>query len=134
MTKYTALLSFVFGIILTVFAILSWRSCQQKDEAALINQDYYLITNQIRKMNKMVVLEQDFSSFQTHKSSAANIAGFDILPREMVLYTTAKAQVSYDLKQMKIEVDTVHKKLIIEQLPEPEIKIYPEVRIHFMDD
>lgn len=134
MTKYTALLSFVFGIILTVFAILSWRSCHQKDEAALINQDYYLITNQIRKMNKMVVLEQDFSSFQTHKSSAANIAGFDILPREMVLYTTAKAQVSYDLKQMKIEVDTVHKKLIIEQLPEPEIKIYPEVRIHFMDD
>lgn len=82
----------------------------------------------------MVVLEQDFSSFQTHKSSAASIAGFDILPREMVLYTTAKAQVSYDLKKMKIDVDTVNKKVIIDELPQPEIKIFPDVKIHFMDD
>ncbi len=134
MNKYTGLLSFVFGIILTVFVFLSWRSCNKKDDAAMINQDYYLITNQIQKMNKMVVLEQDFSSFQTHKSSAANIAGFDILPREMVLYTTAKAQVSYDLKKMKINVDTVNKKVIIDELPQPEIKIFPDVKIHFMDD
>ncbi|MCG2792313.1 MAG: DUF4230 domain-containing protein [Weeksellaceae bacterium] len=134
MTKYTGVLSFIFGIILTIFSFLSWRGCHQKDDAALVNQDYYLITNQIQKMNKMVVLEQDFSSFQTHKSSAANIAGFDILPKEMVLYTTAKAQVSYDLKQMKIEVDTANKKIIIEELPQPEIKIFPDVKIHFMDD
>lgn len=134
MTKYTGILSFIFGITLTVFLFLSWRSCNKKEDAALINQDYYLITNQIQKMNKMVVLEQDFSSFQTHKSSAANIAGFDILPREMVLYTTAKAQVSYDLKQMKIDVDTVNKKLILQEIPQPEIKIFPDVKIHFMDD
>ena len=134
MTKYTGILSFIFGIILTVFLFLSWRSCNKKEDAALINQDYYLITNQIQKMNKMVVLEQDFSSFQTHKSSAASVAGFDILPREMVLYTTAKAQVSYDLKQMKIDVDTVNKKLILQEIPQPEIKIFPDVKIHFMDD
>lgn len=134
MNKYTGLLSFIFGIILTVFAFLSWRSCHKKDDAAMINQDYYLITNQIQKMNKMVVLEQDFSSFQTHKSAAARVAGFDILPKEMVLYTTAKAQVSYDLKKMKIDVDTVNKKVIIEELPQPEIKIFPDVKIHFMDD
>ena len=134
MNKYIGLLSFIFGIILTVFAFLSWRSCHKKDDAAMINQDYYLITNQIQKMNKMVVLEQDFSSFQTHKSAAARVAGFDILPKEMVLYTTAKAQVSYDLKKMKIDVDTINKKVIIEELPQPEIKIFPDVKIHFMDD
>ena len=134
MTKYTGILSFIFGIILTVFLFLSWRSCNKKEDAALINQDYYLITNQIQKMNKMVVLEQDFSSFQTHKSSAASVAGFDILPREMVLYTTAKAQVTYDLKKMKIDVDTVNKKLILQEIPQPEIRIFPDVKIHFMDD
>jgi hypothetical protein len=134
MTKFTGLLSFIFGIILTIFLFLSWRSCNKKEDAALINQDYYLITNQIQKMNKMVVLEQDFSSFQTHKSSAASIAGYDILPREMVLYTTAKAQVTYDLKKMKIDVDTVNKRLILQEIPQPEIKIFPDVKIHFMDD
>ena len=52
----------------------------------------------------------------------------------MVLYTTAKAQVTYDLKKLKIEVDSTDKKLIIKEIPEAEIKIYPDVKIHFMDD
>ena len=32
MNKYTGLLSFIFGIILTVFVFLSWRSCNKNDE------------------------------------------------------------------------------------------------------
>ena len=35
---------------------------------------------------------------------------------------------------MKIEVDSIQKKLIIKELPSPEVKIFPEVKIHFMDD
>ena len=56
------------------------------------------------------------------------------MPKEMVLYTTAKAQVSYDLKKMKIDVDTVNKKLVIDALPQADIKVFPDVKIHFMDD
>lgn len=85
-------------------------------------------------MNKMVVLEQNFSSFQTHKDAAFTIGKYDILPKEMVLYSTAKAQVSYDLSQMKTKVDSVHKKLIIESLPPADIKIFPETKIYFMND
>lgn len=85
-------------------------------------------------MNKMVVLEQNFSSFQTHKSSIFKVGKIDVFPKEMVLYSTAKAQVFYDLKRLKVEINTVRKKLIIKKLPSPETKIYPEVKIHFMDD
>ena len=82
----------------------------------------------------MIVLEQNFSSFQTHKSSVFRLGSIDVFPKEMVLYSTAKTQVSYDLKKMKIEVDSIQKKLIIKELPSPEVKIFPEVKIHFMDD
>ncbi len=133
MNNLKKFLPFLTGVLLTIFSLLAWRGCH-KDEGAVINKDYYLITNQISKMNKMVVIEQDFSSFQTHKSKAFSIVGYDVLPKEMVLYTTAKAQVSYDLKKMKIDVDTVNKKLIIDELPQPEIKVFPDVKIHFMDD
>lgn len=133
MNKLNSFLPFLVGVLLTIFCLLAWRGCH-KDEGAVINKDYYLLTNQITKMNKMVVLEQDFSSFQTHKSKAFSIAGYDVLPKEMVLYTTAKAQVTYDLKKMKIDVDTVNKKLIIDELPQAEIKVFPDVKIHFMDD
>lgn len=133
MNNIRSILPFVIGVLLTIFSLLAWRGCH-KEEGAVINKDYYLITNQISKMNKMVVLEQDFSSFQTHKSKVFSISGYDVLPKEMVLYTTAKAQVSYDLKKMKIDVDTINKKLIINELPQAEIKIFPDVKIHFMDD
>jgi len=119
--------------MLTLLVVFIWRNCHQ-EKSQIINQDYYLITNQIQKMNKMVVLEQKFSSFQTHKDAAFQVGGYDFLPKEMVLYTTAKAQISYDLNKMKIEVDSIDKKLIIKELPKAEIQIFPEANIHFMDD
>ncbi|WP_411897793.1 DUF4230 domain-containing protein [Elizabethkingia occulta] len=133
MRRTPTYIGILIGILSTLLVVSVWRGCKEK-KAETINQDYYLITNQISKMNKMVVLEQNFSSFQTHKSAAFKFGGYDILPKEMVLYTTAKAQVTYDLKQMKIDVDTINKKLVITELPRAEIKIYPDVKIHFMDD
>ncbi|MYY28408.1 DUF4230 domain-containing protein [Elizabethkingia anophelis] len=133
MRRTPTYIGILIGILSTLLVVSVWRGCKEK-KAEAINQDYYLITNQISIMNKMVVLEQNFSSFQTHKSAAFKFGGYDILPKEMVLYTTAKAQVTYDLKQMKIDVDTINKKLVITELPRAEIKIYPDVKIHFMDD
>ncbi|MCL1671305.1 DUF4230 domain-containing protein [Elizabethkingia ursingii] len=133
MRRTPTYIGILIGILSTLLVVSVWRGCKEK-KAEAINHDYYLITNQISKMNKMVVLEQNFSSFQTHKSAAFKFGGYDILPKEMVLYTTAKAQVTYDLKQMKIYVDTINKKLVITELPRAEIKIYPDVKIHFMDD
>ena len=124
---------FLFGAFFS-FLLAYFYINFNKEESQAINKDYYILNNQIDKLNKMIVLEQNFSSFQTHKSSAFRLGNIDVFPKEMVLYSTAKAQVSYDLKKMKIEVDSIQKKLIIKELPLPEVKIFPEVKIHFMDD
>jgi len=50
------LLYILAGIILTSFVITLWNNFTKKTEEAVQN-DYYIITNQIRKMNKMVVME-----------------------------------------------------------------------------
>lgn len=133
MSFYKNIFIFLFGCAfasLLGYFILNFN----KKEANVINKDYYILNNQISKMNKMLVLEQNFSSFQTHKSSAINLGGFEILSKEMVLYTTAKAQVSYDLKKLKINIDSINKRLIIKEIPNAEIKVFPETKIHFMDD
>lgn len=124
---------FLFGAFFS-FLLAYFYINFNKEESQVINKDYYILNNQIDKLNKMIVLEQNFSSFQTHKSSAFRLGSIDVFPKEMVLYSIAKAQVSYDLKKMKIEVDSIQKKLIIKELPSPEVKIFPEVKIHFMDD
>ena len=125
---------FLFGAFFSFLLAYFYINFNKKEETEAINKDYYILNNQINKVNKMIVLEQNFSSFQTHKSSAFRLGNIDVFPKEMVLYSTAKAQVSYDLKKMKIEVDSIQKKLIVKELPSPEVKIFPEVKIHFMDD
>jgi len=100
-----------------------------------MQNDYYIITNQIRKMNKMVVMEQDFSSMQKTKVTSQLLGG--MLPnieKELITFTKTNAQVSYDLNKMKLEVDSANRKLIIRELPAADIRIIPSVEIQSMDD
>lgn len=126
------IVGFSLGVIITLLAVYFFRNVG-KDDA---NTDYYILTNQISKMNKMVVLEQDFSNMQKTKITN-KLLGLDALPvseKEIVIFTKAKAQVSYDLHKMKIEVDSTNKKLIIKDLPNAEIKIFSDAEISSLDD
>jgi len=125
-------LPFVAGILLMLILFFSFRSCLQVSEKTE-KSDYYILTNQISKMNKMVVLEQDFSAMQKTKF------GYEFMGKEMtsnsvITYTKTNAQVSYDLNKMKMEVDSVNKKLIITDLPNADIRITPSVEIQSLDD
>lgn len=110
----------------------SFRSCfniSKKTE----NSDYYILTNQISKMNKMVVMEQDISSMQKTKMGY-ELFGKEMTSNSIITYTRTNAQVSYDLNKMKMEVDSVNRKLIITALPDAEIRITPSVEIQSLDD
>ena len=126
------IIGFSLGVIITLLMVYFFKNFG-KDEA---NTDYYILTNQISKMNKMVVLEQDFSSMQKTKITS-KLLGLDVLPssqKELVIFTKAKAQVSYDLHKMKLEVDSANKKLIIKELPNADIKIFTDAEISSLDD
>lgn len=125
-------IGFILGVILTLLLVYFFKNIN-KDEA---NTDYYVLTNQISRMNKMVVLEQDFSNLQKTKITS-KLLGIDALPsseKEIVIFTKVKAQVSYDLHKMKVEVDSTDKKLIIKELPVADIKIFTDAEISSLDD
>ncbi|CAM3090281.1 DUF4230 domain-containing protein [Kaistella daneshvariae] len=135
MRKNQPLFFFLGGVSLMLLLFLVWNALTKKVEDKVQN-DYYIITNQIRKMNKMVVMEQDFSSMQKTKITS-QILGSSIFPaaeKELITFTKTNAQVSYDLNKMKIEVDSINKKLVIQELPPAEIRIIPSVEIQSMDD
>lgn len=113
---------------------LVWNSLTKRAEDQVQN-DYYIITNQIRKMNKLVVVEQDFSSMQKTKISSELMGG--MLPaseKQIITYTKTNTQVSYDLNKMKMDVDSVNKKIVLKELPLADIKIIPSVEIQSLDD
>ena len=132
MRNYKIPLAFIFGVlfVLLIFYVLGKipKFSQVKE-----TNDYYILTNQISKMNKMVVLEQDFSTLQK-TNLGYEILGNKVSDNEIVTLTKTNAQVSYDLNQMKMEVDSVNKKLIIRELPQADIRITPSVEIKSMDD
>ena len=126
------IIGFSLGVIITLLMVYFFKNFG-KDEA---NTDYYILTNQISKMNKMVVIEQDFSNLQKTKitNQLFGIKGLPSSEKEIVIFTKAKAQVTYDLKKMKIEVDSVDKKLIIKEIPNADIKIFTDAEITSLDD
>lgn len=126
------IIGFFLGAIITLLLVYFFNNFR-KDDA---NTDYYVLTNQISKMNKMVVLEQDFTNLYKTKitSTLLGIKGLPSSEKELVLFTKAKAQVSYDLHQMKIEIDSTDKKLIIKQIPNADIKIFTDAEISSLDD
>ncbi|PIE50691.1 MAG: hypothetical protein CSA38_01615 [Flavobacteriales bacterium] len=123
---------FLLGIILSLIVFLGITKMTTITEKEVSN-DYFILKNQISQMNKMVVMEQDFSSLQK-TSVSYTILGKSIADNKIITHTKTNAQVSYDLSKMKIEVDSVDKKLTIIELPQPKIKIIPSVEIESMDD
>ena len=128
------ILPIFLGAALVLSIVLVWNAFTKKTEDKVQN-DFYIITNQIRKMNKMVVIEQDFSSMQKTKITSELLGGMlPSMEKELITFTKTNAQVSYDLNKMKLDVDSVNKKLIIKELPNAEIRIIPSVEIQSMDD
>ena len=111
---------------------LMFRRCTTVSEQKTDN-DYYVLTNQITKMNKMVVMEQDFSTLQKTKVTH-EILGNQVSENEIVTFTKTNAQVSYDLNKMKIDVDSVNRRLLIRELPEPQVKITSSPEIQSVND
>lgn len=127
-------IAFVLGAAAMLLLFFIWNAITKKSEDKVQN-DYYIISNQITKMNKLVVMEQDFSSMQKTNISSELLGG--MLPKfekELITFTKTNAQVSYDLTKMKIKVDSINKKLIIKELPNADIRITPSVEIQSLDD
>ena len=132
MKNSKVLVPFLAGVLLMTILFFSFRSCFSLSEKTE-KSDYYILTNQISKMNKMVVLEQNTSSIQKTKMGY-EFLGKEVSSNSIITYTKTNAQVSYDLNKMKMEVDSINKKLVITELPDADIRITPSVEIQSMDD
>ncbi|MDR3272875.1 MAG: DUF4230 domain-containing protein [Flavobacteriaceae bacterium] len=122
----------VIFLLTGVFIASALFKCGGKNEKTV--EDTQIINHEIRRLNKMIVIEQNYSAFRTKKYADFNIKYLDFLNKNIVLYITAKAQVTYDMKQMKIEIDSVDKKIHIVSIPEPELNVYPNVEIYSMEE
>ncbi len=125
------LIGILLGLLLA--GIVYFLVSKGKNSGETKTSETYLITNQIKNLNKMVVVEQDFSFMEKTKYSY-KVLGNEVSNSSLLTITNTKTQLSYDLSQMKYELDTVNKKLTFTQLPSPQFQIIPSVEIAGVDD
>lgn len=119
---------FIVGAVLSFLIVKNYFTRQD------VIEDTRVINHEIQRLNKMIVIEQNYSAFRTKKYNDYSPKYLNFLNKNIVLYITAKAQVTYDMKKMKIEVDSVNKKINIISLPEPELNVFPNVEIYSMEE
>jgi len=123
----TRIFTFIAGIIIGILLTLLYLERQKNQE---IHIQSNTIMQNIKQMNKMVVTEADFDEVYSYNDSDKYL--FDLLEfdKNVILLVKAKAQISYDLSKMKVELDTVNKIIKIKELPEEQVEIFPSIRYY----
>jgi hypothetical protein len=117
----------LFFIVIIAAIFLYFKSTQNDKK---VEEDAQIILKSVTAVSKLVVLESQWSEIYTYKETEKVF--FNLVPTEKkaIVLLKAKAQISYDLKKLKIKIDKENKQLIIQSLPKEEIMIEPDLEYY----
>ena len=122
-------------IIIFIIAIsagfLLMKYCTFKsDDTASLENSTNLIQQQILNVGKLVVTEGHFSEVLTYKDKDEYLGGIVSFDKKALLVVNAEVTVSFDLKQIKYDIDEKNKTVTIVNIPKEEIKISPDIKFY----
>lgn len=122
---------FLFGVILTLVILLSFKYCtDSKRNDILLQESSQLIKEQISNVGKLIVTEGYFSDVFTYKNSKDIFGDFLSFDKKALIVVNAKVNVSYDLSKLEYEIDEENKVLTITKIPEEEIEMFPDIEYY----
>ena len=126
--------NFIIGILITLLIVLSIQYFSNSDSNKTALESSDLILNQFTNVGKLVVTEGHFSEVITYKDAKKMYYNVITATKKAIVVVNAKATISYDLSKIKYTLDQINKAVIIEEIPEPEIEIFPDIRYHELDE
>ncbi len=122
----------IFYLILAGIAVLlMFKYCQfKKQDGSEISADTNLIQQQIVNVGKLIVTEGHFSQVLTYKDQDKYFMDLISFDKKALIVVNAEATVSYDLRQMKYDIDQENKTITILNIPKEEIKIHPDIKFY----
>lgn len=111
--------------------ILAFRFCEfKKDDKSTIEYDTNLIQERIVNVGKLIVTEGHFAEVLTYKDQEKYLMDLISFEKKALVIVNADVTVSYDLRQMKYDVDEKNKTITIKYIPKEEIKINPDIKFY----
>lgn len=123
---------FVVIVALGFWAVSNWMEHSRKEDE-LVAQTA-LIRNQIKHTSKLVVTELSYAKVYTYQNTRKYGWDFFGVEKKAIVIAEPKAQISYDLKQLKYEIDPESKTIYLTHIPEPEIDINPNLNFYSIQD
>lgn len=117
----------LFGVIITLIILFTFKYCGDKKEDRIILQEHSaLIQEQLKNVGKLVVIEGHFSEVFNYKNSKEIFGEYITSDKKAVVIVNADVSIAYDLSAIEYIIDEENKTLKIISIPEEEIKISPD--------
>jgi Protein of unknown function (DUF4230) len=124
----------LIGIGALVVVVLLFKFCEfKKTDTSSIEYNTNLIQQQIVNVGKLVVTEGHFAEVLTYKDQDTYFGGLVAFDKKALIIVNADVTVSYDLHQMKYDIDEKNKIITIVNIPKEEIKISPDIQFYDVD-
>jgi hypothetical protein len=120
----------LIGAALLVAIILLFRFCDFKKDESAIEYNSNLIQQQILNVGKLVVTEGHFAEVLTYKDQDKYLMDLISFEKKALIVVNADVTVSYDLRQVKYDIDEKNKTITITNIPQEEIKISPDIKFY----
>lgn len=125
-----SIIGVLIGIILTFLVYFFLNKKQENEEVLKSTQ---LIEKQIKNTSKLVVTEGYFSDIISYSDAKKYLGDFFSFDKKALVVVNAEVLVSFDLQQIEYHIDEKSKTLEIKKIPEAEIKIFPKLSFHDLD-
>lgn len=117
----------LIGVVVTLAAVLIFRSCsEEKESESILQENSMLIQQQIDNVSKLIVTEGHFAEVYNYKDSQQLFGPLITAHKKALVVVNAEVTVAYDLSKLDLEIDEQTKVLRLKSIPEAEIKIYPD--------
>ena len=121
----------LFGVIITLSVLLVFRFCEnRKENDTILKESSALIQKEINNVGKLIITEGHFSKIYDYKNARSLFNNLISSEKKALVVANADVNVSYDLSKIKFKIEEESKILHITYIPEPEIKIHPELEFY----
>lgn len=122
---------FLLGMIVALVITFIYRSCSDTSRnRSELRSETGLIREQLRQVSKLVVTEGHFSEVYSYKDSRELFGSLLRADKKALVVVNAEVSIAYDLNALEYELDSLERKISIRSIPEPEIRIDPDLEYY----
>ncbi|GAK96490.1 hypothetical protein JCM19294_2003 [Nonlabens tegetincola] len=126
---------YVLGVLLGAILVgcfYYWN--QRNSEREQLIAQTSLIQEQINHVSKLVVTEINYAKVFNYEDTKEY--GLDLFysKKKALLISNAEVQIAYDLSDLKVEINESLKEIRITSIPEPEIKVDPNLTYYDIEE